>query len=213
MEVRISQEKFNALLSRNPRKSEIVKERNGDSIPISILEKKMDDLFGAGNWSREVVQSYREINEFIVVLHVSYIHPVTGRECKRSGIGAVPIQVTKNDTEMGPLNVEKKKPQALQYNAPAAQGFAFKNAVKSLGKWFGRDLLRKDKRKVAPEYTNTVSKQIFAFGNAIGAASTMQHIGQIYMEYSELLIHPEYSKQVLSKKAQIENNLKLLPNG
>ena len=210
---KIALEKFNKLLNKEPLDSDLKTEQNGLSIPISKLESKMDDIFGAGNWSRKTTQSYREINEFIVVCEISYIHPVTGILITRSGIGSVPIQVGAKEN---PLDVQKKKSKALHYNAPAAQGYAFKNAVKSIGKWFGRDILRlKKPETVALPPNNMKLESIMGCAKAIAEATSKDDIMAIFFNssFDGVLSDPLVMNELITKKIQIEKPLKSITDG
>jgi len=62
-------------------------------------------------------------------------HPVANQWISRAGTGAVPIQINSDGTPQD---------KAVQKAVGAAKTYAFKNAAKSLGKRFGRDLNRLD---------------------------------------------------------------------
>lgn len=106
---------------------------NAKYIPIEILESALDSIF-RGLWKVENVKYSVELNSIVVSLDLSVFHPISMIWITRSGIGAMPIEQDKKTKELNN--------KALHKNVPAAKSFAFRNAVQSLGRRFGRNLNR-----------------------------------------------------------------------
>lgn len=114
-------------------------------IPISVLESAMDSLF-MGLWKTENMTYSIELNSIIVTMDVSVFNPVAKTWITRTGIGAVPIEISKATGELSA--------KALHKNAPAAKAYAFRNAVLSLGRRFGRNLNREFDFNFTPDTEN-----------------------------------------------------------
>jgi hypothetical protein len=108
-------------------------------IPIERQEFMMTYFFG--DWYTEVI-SYKELaNSITAHVRVHYLHP-SGEWRWADGVGAVPIQIKKEGN--GATDFANMNSNAVQIGLPAAKSYAFKDAVESLGKIFGKDLNRKD---------------------------------------------------------------------
>jgi len=135
-------EGFLGLMNHKPNRSAIKTNKfanNAQYLPIEYYEMKLDEIF-LGLWrSRCIGEGARVMgNAIIYDIEVDFFHPIYKQWLTRAGTGAVEIQ----------LDAETKlvKGKALQKNAPAAKAEAFKNACKSIGRLFGRDLNRKDSK-------------------------------------------------------------------
>lgn len=112
---------------------------NSSYLGISQLEMELDKYF-LGQWNFIPVEGGSKV----LVNSITYdgileaLHPVSGFMLRRAGAGAVPIQVYKD----GHKNAGEPQSKAIQKGIGAAKSMAFKNACKSLGKRFGRDLNR-----------------------------------------------------------------------
>jgi hypothetical protein len=123
-------------------------------LPISYMEMALDRIY-FGLWSTENFRWEVAMNEIVASMDVKVFHPVQKAWISRTGAAALKVMTDKIPEEMAStmskqdmnkwhLNTENKKPNALE-----AGGFAklkaecFKNAVQSLGKYFGRDANRK----------------------------------------------------------------------
>lgn len=122
-------------------------------LPISKLEMLLDEYF-FGQWSTSNIQTQVFANEILVSLELTLVHPVTGWVITRLGAASIPIQ---QDKGAKVTDVEAKKKNALVKNFPAAKAMAFKNACKTLGKMFGRDLNRDDDKKA--EFTGVIKDE------------------------------------------------------
>ena len=135
-------EDFQRILNKQPSKKNIKKNKlanDSDYIPISILEKQLDEVYG-GLWKYRVTQIFQLLNSIVVVLELEVYHP-SGVWIMRGCIGAVPIQLKKDENDITPNTINK---MAVQMNAPSAKSFALSNAIQSLGEVFGRNINRKE---------------------------------------------------------------------
>lgn len=130
---------FTDLLNIEPRKEDI-KTLNGNKyIPIGIIEARLDQFF-FGEWWTEKFQFSREFNEMIGSIELVCRHPVTQKEIRRVGTASIQILQKKN-TELSDFNAHKIK-NALEAGFPKLKSECIKNAAKSLGNLFGRNLNR-----------------------------------------------------------------------
>lgn len=132
-------EDFQRAMNKEPSQAIIKRGHNSTYIPVSEVENLLDTWF-FGLWSTENLQQRIAGNEVIVSIELNVWHPNANIWLKRSGIGASVIQ---QDKGAKPSEFDKKKMNALETAAPKAKAAAIKNAAKSLGKLFGRDLSRK----------------------------------------------------------------------
>lgn len=114
-------------------------ERGVDTLPISFVESMLDAYF-VGNWSVENFHIQIVVNEIVGWLDLVCHHPVTGHTIRRMGSAAVQIMVHADSDH---TNINNKKKNALEMGFPKLRAMCIKNAAKSLGKRFGRDLNRK----------------------------------------------------------------------
>lgn len=146
-------EKFLMRLNKEPNPSEIAKTPDGKAsdLPISYVEMTLDELF-FGLWSTRNFTTKLISNEVVGELELEVIHPVTQKPIVRTGSAAIQIMVDKvpdgmsgqvrNQWALDPAN---KKPNALDMAYPKLKAECTKNAAKTLGKIFGRDLNRREK--------------------------------------------------------------------
>lgn len=111
-------------------------------IPIEIQEFIMSKVFG--DWYTEIRDVKLIANSVAVTIRVWYWYafkPESAGEWRwTEGVGAVPLQT---DKDFGATDFNHIKSNAVQIGLPAAKSYAFKDAVESLGKIFGKDLNRK----------------------------------------------------------------------
>lgn len=133
-------ELFQKKLNTDPPKSAIEKDkRQGFSyLPISYYEIMLDDIY-FGQWTTTDIQTKIVANEIIVSLQLNVLHPISGVWLSRSGCGSSTIM---QNSGASVTDISQKKKNALQKDYPKAKSEALKNAAKSLGKIFGRDIGR-----------------------------------------------------------------------
>lgn len=122
-------------------------------LPISFMEMAMDELF-FGMWTTEDFRWMVIANEITATMTVKFFHPVTKEWLKRTGVAALQIMVdsipeqekktmTKRDINEWANDIRNKKPSALEMGGFASlKADCFKNAVQSIGRYFGRDVNR-----------------------------------------------------------------------
>lgn len=141
LEIKKNQE-LNMILNADP-KQEWVKSHpiitGYKYLPVERLEYLMTMIFG--KWTIEVKAVQLIANSVVVTVRVHYLDPITSNMEWVDGVGASPIQT---DKEAGAIDFNKMKAAAIQMSAPSAKTYAFKDAVETLGKIFGKDLNRKD---------------------------------------------------------------------
>lgn len=143
---------------------------NARYLPISTVETQLDELF-FGLWKTENFRWQVVANEIVGSLDLHYLHPVAGVWLVRTGVGSVMIQQDgyKKD-ELGqyingsdgkrqkinprPSDVDAKIKNTLVKDFPHLKSECLKNAAKSLGNMFGRNLNRKDQDIYAPGLPN-----------------------------------------------------------
>ena len=138
MSKKIADSQFMHRLNRKPSKNEIEQKMGKTYIPISILEAKLDSFFN-GAWSTKNISTTIVGNELVVSLELHFYHPKLDTWLCRVGVGASMVR-QKRDSAISDIDAKIKN--ALEMDAPNAKSKAFKNAVKSIGKAFGRDLMR-----------------------------------------------------------------------
>jgi hypothetical protein len=175
---RVNIENFQRLLNQSPAPETIFKtfDKKADDLPVSYVEMKLDELF-FGQWSVKNFKTYVVSNEVVGELELEVLHPVTGMVITRTGAGAIVItaDATPNDLSnqqknAWALNPQNKKPNALDMTYPKLKAECLKNAAKSLGKIFGRDLNRKEKvATYKPNITGSEKSKLATITRAIDA--------------------------------------------
>jgi hypothetical protein len=135
---------FTKNLNREPKPSDIqINKQAGGAkyLPISFVENQLDELY-FGLWSTENFRHSVIANEVVGSIDLKVFHPVSMSWLTRVGVASVPIQ---QEAGADSRDADKKIKNALVKNFPSLKAECLKNACKSLGKFFGRDLSRKDK--------------------------------------------------------------------
>lgn len=149
-------EKFRFLMDQKPEK-EFVKEhpwiKGALYIPISHIEGLMDTFFFR-QWGTRNFRSERIENEMVSSMDLWYFDPVTEREITRVGVAAFQIPVLHLENEEREEMDQKelngyaididfnKKANGLESVYAIMKEYCFKNACKSIGRIFGKDLNR-----------------------------------------------------------------------
>jgi hypothetical protein len=133
-------------------------------IPIERIEWLLTQIFI--RWRVEILRSQLIGNSVEVTVRLWYIDPVHGDWTFQDGIGAQPLQTEKG---AGSIEFNKLNSMAVQQASPAAKSYAVKNAAKSIGKLFGRDLNRADHITFnMPSQFETIEKWQKKVSDAIG---------------------------------------------
>ena len=132
---------YKAVLSINP-PSKIVKTHpfgKFDYLPITAVERLLDGLFDG--WTAEILREGSVINGFYVVVKLKAKIPQSDKYLVADGIGFAEFQTLKGAS---PTDFTQLSQAAGVMAIPRAKAEAIKNAAKSFGNLFGRNLTRKD---------------------------------------------------------------------
>lgn len=110
---------------------------NAKYMHISAVESKLDYIFH-GLWKVTNFEYTVVANEIIGSLQLHVFHPVAGVWIERTGAASTMIQC-KSGTSIG---IENKIPNTLTKDFPKLKTECIRNAAKSLGRVFGRNLNR-----------------------------------------------------------------------
>ena len=108
-------------------------------LPIARQEWLMTRIFI--NWYVEILDWKLVANSVGVTVRVHYQNPIDGQWKHTDGLGAVALQT---DAGAGATDFMKLKSSSVQMALPAAESYAFKDAVEKLGNIFGKDANRLD---------------------------------------------------------------------
>jgi predicted RecA/RadA family phage recombinase len=155
---------YKYILDQKPPKSIIRRNDYGkfDYLPITAVERLLDGLFKS--WKAEILREGSVVNGFYIVVRLSAEIPNSDKILVADGIGFAEFQTTKGAS---PTDFTKLMPGAGVMAVPKAKSEAIKNAAKSFGNLFGRNLLRNDDQSEA-EY-NVVSLSRTKIANTLGA--------------------------------------------
>lgn len=136
------QNKLNLLLNQAPNPEWIKKHpfaKNVNYLTIQRIEFLMTCIFG--KWKVEIKDVKIIANSVLCTIRLHYLDPLTSEWDWQDGVGAAPLQT---DKDMGAIDFNHIKNDAVMKAAPAAESFAVKDAAHKLGKLFGKDLIRND---------------------------------------------------------------------
>lgn len=137
---------YKNILSLDP-PSKIVKRHDYgkfDYLPITAVERLLDGLFDG--WTHEILREGAIVNGFYVVVRLKAKIPQSDKYLKADGIGFAEFQTTKG---AAPTDFTKLMQSAGVMAVPRAKAEAIKNAAKSFGNLFGRNLARNDDNFIA----------------------------------------------------------------
>lgn len=138
-----------------------------ETLVISHIETRLDEVY-SGLWNVTNFRWQQIANEIVGCLTLEVFHPVCGVWIKREGSAAIQVMMDKapdnlayKDKNLWALDMQNKKPNALYTGFPKLKAECLKNAAKSLGMTFGRDLNRKKSDKdFEPEATKDLNAEI-----------------------------------------------------
>jgi len=152
---------FQKLLQKAPDPKEIRKNKfanDSEYLPISFLEMTLDELF-FGLWQTKNFHSRTVANEEVGDLEVWFFHPTAMTWLSRVGTASVMIQYEaeyevidgkKQKIKTNITDISKKIINTLTKDYPHLKAECFRNACKSIGKAFGRDLNREFEDQYSP---------------------------------------------------------------
>lgn len=183
---RIAMQNFHTKLNSNPTPESIDKTPDGKAgtILISHIEMLLDEYF-FGLWETENFKWAVIANEIVGSIDLVFTHPVTNTKYRRVGAASIQIMVDKGTA---PLDVNNKKPNALDMGFPKLKTECVKNAANSLGKLFGRDLNRKKSDNYNPLIKpDRAKKELERIEHLINDAQTEKHLFDIGAIPNELV--------------------------
>lgn len=128
--------KYMGMINREPNKEKLRIYEDADGamyLPIEYVEMLLDKVYN-GMWKRRRQgQPYVIGNCVVCHIELSVLHPVMGEWLDRTGDAVVPMETNDKGSWTD---------RELKRAVPAALSEAVKNAAKSLGKAFGRDINR-----------------------------------------------------------------------
>jgi len=133
-------EAFQKFLNANPDKQEVKTNsmaNNSQYISIATVERKLDELY-SGLWQTDNFRWSVVANEIVGAIDLKVFHPVAKCWITRTGAASALIQTAKDK----PATVENKIKNTLVKDMPHLKAECLKNAAKSLGTVFGRNLNR-----------------------------------------------------------------------
>lgn len=159
-------------------------------VPIGVLQKFLDKIFGAQNWSWKIT-STNETLSFLATgdLTVTF---ADGSQIIRSGAGASMIRCDKKTGN--PIG------NGAVMDFPKANSEAFKNACQQLGRIFGRDLRRNKDVKTITQYQQ-VEKDLKVISIQIKTCTTMKELDEFEKIYSD-----DLGDLIESQRQKIEQN-------
>lgn len=116
-------------------------------LPISWIEKQLAEIFGAIQFLNFRTRTVG--NEIEGIIDFKYFHPVFRQWLTLTGTAAVMIAGAEGAT------LEKKYKASCETASPHLLSDCKRNAVKSLGRWFGQDLNRELRYDYRPEHKSS----------------------------------------------------------
>ena len=157
---------YKAILSINPPPKIVKRHDFGqfDYLPITAVERLLDGLFDG--WTAEILRECFVVNGFYVVVRLTSKIPQSDKHLVSDGIGFAEFQTTKG---AAPTDFTKLSQAAGVMAIPRAKAEAIKNAAKSFGNLFGRNLTRKDDNSEAEGEVVSASRSKIA--NTLGVTN------------------------------------------
>lgn len=194
-------------LTREPTKIE--KFQGFDEIPISFIESTLDEIY-LRLWGYESCVFSVVANEICCDVMIWVIDPqFPGIKITRAGtaslaimMDACPPELTGKDRNMWAMSMENKKPFALKLQRPAVKQLALKNAVKSLGIVFGRNLNRKHADNPDAYFTDIehTGELIHDSFKMLKSAESQSDFEMIWETFQELHQNDEFKKEFMYRK-------------
>lgn len=198
----INAEKLNVLINQAPPQENVKLNKaanNSKYLPISFVEMKLDELF-FGLWQLRNFQYSVIANEIVGVIELGVFHPVLNDWIWRTGTAAAMIQQRKGSDI---TDISAKHKNTLVKDFPHLKAECMKNAARSLGKAFGRDLNRDFTDTYTPASTEmeameTKHQRII---DEIKAAAKDQ-LGEMFKKYKNV---PGALAAIKDRRKELEN--------
>jgi hypothetical protein len=180
-----SNEGLQMLLNQEPSKSEIKTNKmanNSQYLSIATVERLLDENY-AGIWNTKNFRWQVVANEIIGSIDLEVYQPAAKMWITRTGAASAMIQTRKGE----PITVESKHINTLVKDFPHLKAECLKNAAKSLGVRFGRNL-------------NRGQEEEFSY-----LSENMQSLSENGVRAAELL---QTAKITESRRAEIEKKIR-----
>jgi len=173
---RLNQDPSERVVKRNPHAG------NSLYIPISEVEMTLDKMF-QGLWQTRNFSHQVVTNEIVGSLELGVYHPHLREWIWRTGTASVMIQ-QKRGSEITDIGAKIKN--TLVKDFPHLKTECVKNAARSLGKLFGRDLNRDDESPYMPGSTEEAiaNAEIDKILKQIEDCTTTEQLGPIFTKYA-----------------------------
>jgi len=157
---------YKKFLATRPSKSIVRHHKFGnfDYLPITAVERLLDGLFDG--WSAEILREGQVANGFYTVVRLRAKIPMSDKELVADGIGFAEFQTKKGSL---PTDLSQIIQGAGVMAIPRAKAEAIKNAAKSFGNLFGRNLTRNDDQAEYEE--EVVNRSRIKIANTLGAVN------------------------------------------
>lgn len=199
---REAMENFTTRINRAPKKENIQTHQGYQYLPISFVEKKLDQMY-FGLVQYECISYQQIFNEIVCHARIKVFHPVALTWLNYDGLGSAVIQQDAN-TKVAEFTYHKKA-NAMQLTSPKAYAEAIKNAAKKIGKLFGSDINRKFEDEYEPIITKnkptSEQKELERIMHLINDAETLQDLLNISNNIPESLRH-EYNDAIEALRGQ-----------
>ena len=149
-------ETFQMLLNKDLDRSQVKKTPDGkaEELPIGVVENTLDEVYN-GLWKTTGFRYQVIVNELTAQITLHVFHPIAKVWLSREGAAAKAVQMvsltqdekeqmTKQQRNLYAQSLENKVSNCIEKQLPSVKALAIKNAAKSLGVTFGRNLNRKD---------------------------------------------------------------------
>lgn len=140
--IKLDLQKMTAYFHKAPNPDALIRNKfanNSLFLPISFVEMQLDEAF-FGMWQTENFITKLVANEMVGQIDLKIFHPVAKQWITRTGAASVQIQQAAG-TAIDQIGEHKIK-NTLVKDYPHLKAECVKNAAKSIGKLFGRDLNR-----------------------------------------------------------------------
>lgn len=196
-------EGFVRLLNLEPNPAEIkvnAAAGNSNYLPISHIEMQLDELF-QGLWQMRSFTYSVVANEIVGSLELGVFHPVLQDWIWRTGAAAVMIQQRKG-SEITDISAKHKN--TLVKDFPHLKAECMKNAARSLGRIFGRDLNRSEIDQYMPGSTQEMiadAQEQKAFGD-IAKCDDVKKLSYLFNLYSSI---PGVPQAITARRKELTN--------
>ena len=204
--LRVKIENFQKSLNSNPKESEVKinKMAKGSKfLPIGVCERTLDEIY-SGLWQTRNFEYLVVVNELVGHLELWVFHPLLGEWICRVGSAAVPITVKAGQDF---TVIQNKITNACVTVAPHLKAECIKNAAKSLGVKFGRNLNRVEDYSTYQSLSEMlVPEEVMDEAELlIEVCTTREQVREIYGKYASSL------KKDFAFRLMFTNKMKTLP--